>query len=104
MALATLTVAQLEAALGIDTEQATRLLGVATELVDRYAPGAPETVKNEAAIRCAGYLHEQPHAAIRSESVGDISTSYAATHMSALRHSGGMALLSPWKQRRGGAI
>ena len=66
----TLTVAQLEAALGIDTEQATRLLGVATELVDRYAPGAPETVKNEAAIRCAGWLAEQPHAAIRSERRG----------------------------------
>ena len=40
-----------------------------------------------------------------SESVGDISTSYAATHTSPLRHSGAMALLSTgWKVRRAGAI
>ncbi len=99
-----LTAAQLEAALGVETELATRLLGVATELVKRYAPDAPDTVQNEAVIRTAGYLHEQPGAAIRSESAGDISTSYAATHLSALRHSGGMSLLSPWKQRRAGVI
>ena len=100
----TITVAELAEAIGTDAATATRLLAVATALVERYAPDAPDAVSNEATIRAAGWLAEQPAAAIRSESEGDIRTSYATTAMSALRHSGGQALLSPWKIRRGGAI
>ena len=100
----TITVAELAEAIGTDSTTATRLLAVATALVERYADGAPDAIANEAVIRCAGWLAEQPSAAIRSETEGDISTSYASTHMSALRHSGAMALLSPWKVRRAGAI
>ena len=99
-----LTEAQLEAALGIEAKIAARLLPVAGEMVNRYAPGAPDAVASEAAIRCAGYLAEMPAAAVRSEAVGDVSTTYAASQVSALRHSGAMALLSPWKVRRAGAI
>lgn len=76
----------------------------AAELVEEYAPGAAQALKDEAVVRCAGWLAEQPGAAIRSESVGDISTSYATNNMSALRHSGAMALLTRWKVRRAGAI
>ena len=95
----------LKTALGEDDDATAQRLGsVAAELVERYAPSAPTPVKNEATIRAAGWLHEQPAAAVRSEAVGDISTSFAATHTSALRHSGGQALLSPWKQRRAGHI
>ena len=95
----------LKTALGEDDDATAQRLGtVAAELVERYASGAPKVVKDEAVIRCSGWMREQPAAAIRSEGVGDISTSYAATHVSGLRHSGAMALLSPWKQRRAGAI
>ena len=76
----------------------------AAALVERYAAGAPQPVKNEATIRAAGWMAQQPAAAVRSEAEGDISTGYAATHLSALRHSGAMALLSPWKVRHAGAI
>ena len=100
----TLTIATLQTELGIDSASATRLLAVATALVERYAPGAPSAVQNEAAIRCCGWLNEQPHAAVRAESVGDIATSFAPSMQSALRHSGAMALLSPWKIRRAGSI
>ncbi len=100
----TLTAAQLAEAVGLDSATAARLLAVAGALVERYAPDAPDAVANEAAIRTAGWLAEQPSAAITSESEGDIRTSYAPTMLSALRHSGGMALLSPWKIRRAGAI
>lgn len=87
------------------TDARVQALGsTAAALVERYAPGAPQPVKNEAVTRCAGWLCEQPHGAIRSESVGDISTAFAPTHLSALRHSGGMALLTGWKVRRAGAI
>ena len=95
----------LVAALGVtDEDTLDRLGAAATTLVERYAPDAPIAIKNEATIRCAGWLAQQPAAAVRSESVGDIRTSFAPTHTSALRHSGAMALLSPWRVRRAGAI
>ena len=100
----TLSAAELTEAVGVDSTTATRLLAVATELVTRYAPDAPDAVANEAVIRTAGWLAEMPSAAITSESEGDIRTSYAPTMQSALRHSGAMALLSPWKVRRGGPV
>ena len=100
----TITEEALAQAIRVDTATATRLLAVATALVERYAPDAPDAISNEAAVRSAGWLAEQPAAAIRAETEGDISTSYAPSQMSALRHSGAMALLSPWKARRAGAI
>ena len=89
--------------IGVDASTATRVLAVASELVMRHAPDAPNAISNEAVIRTAGWLAEQPSAAIRSETEGDIRTSFVPTQ-SALRHSGAMALLSPWKVRRAGAI
>ena len=98
-------VAWLAAAIGIEDEPMINRLGAASAaLVERHAPGAPSAIKNEATIRCAGWLAQQPMAAVRSEGTGDIRTSFAPTHTSALRHSGAMALLSPWKVRRAGAI
>ena len=95
----------LKTALGEDDDATAQRLGsVASALVEQYASGAPQVVKDEAVIRCGGWLREQPAAAIRSEGVGDISTSYAATHVSALRHSGAMSMLTGWKQRRAGHI
>ena len=95
----------LSAALGEDDVAAVQRLGsTAAELVERYAPDAPQAIRNEAVIRCAGYLREQPAGAVRGEQVGGISTNFAVTHTSALRHSGAMALLSSWKVRRGGAV
>ena len=100
----TITAAELVEAIGTDTAPATRLLAVATQLVTRYAPDAPDAIANEGVIRAAGWLAEQPAASITSETEGDIRTSYAPAMTSALRHSGAMALLSPWKIRRAGAI
>ena len=100
----TITAAELAQAVGVDSTTATRLLAVATELVNRYAADAPGAIANEAVIRAGGWLAEQPAASITGETEGDVRTSYAPTMQSALRHSGGMALLSPWKVRRGGAI
>ena len=98
-----LTASALAQALGVNQAMADRLHPVAVALVEKYAPTAPTAVQDEAVVRCAGWLSEQPHASIQSESTGDIRTSYSTTNLSALRASGGMALLSPWKMRRGGA-
>ena len=100
----TLTTTALSEALAVSQTLAARLLPVASALVSQYTDAAPESIANEATIRVAGWLAEQPAAAVRSESTGDISTSFAPTHTSALRHSGAMALLSPWKRRRAGVV
>ena len=42
--------------------------------------------------------------ALRSESMGDISTSFSPSMLSRFRASGAAALLAPWRVRRAGAI
>ena len=100
----TISALALAEALAVNPALADRLLPVASALVHRYAPEAPEPIANEAVIRCSGWLAEHPAAAVRSERMGDIETGFAPTMQSALRHSGAMALLSAWKVRRAGAI
>ena len=100
----TISAVEVAAETGADSATATRLLAVATALIEQYGAAAPEAVENEAALRVAGYLYGQPKASIRAESVGLVSVDYAPSRQSALRHSGAMALLSPFLMRRGGAI
>ena len=64
----TITVAELLAALRLgssdeETAQAARLLSYASVAIDRHSPGAPSTAQNEAAIRLAGFLFDQPFSA-----------------------------------------
>ena len=105
----TITAAELANRIQIDEANALVLLPVIVELVEDYAPHAPDAVSNEAACRCGGWLAEAPPYPIaRTENtVGGVSESieYApALRLSALRHSGAMALLTRWKIRRAGAI
>lgn len=79
-----------------------RLGSTAAALVERYAPGAPQAVKNEAVIRCAGWLHSAPADGKVSATVGPVTASHSPTRYAALRHSGAMSLLAPWKVRRAG--
>lgn len=62
----------------------TRLLSVATSIVQRYAPDAPPDVCDEAEVRIAGYLYDRPPEA-------------ATRGTSALLHSGAQSLLAPWR-------
>lgn len=93
-------------ALGVGTDdEAQRLAAAASALVERYAPGAPQALRNEAVIRCAGWLREAPSGPVRSEATGEIRTSFdRESARSALRGSGAMSLLTTWKVRRAGAI
>ena len=101
----TAATAALAAAIGEDVDATTQRLGeTAAALVERYAPGAPAAIKCEAVKRCSGWLREAPAYGARSESEGDISTSYTPSATGALRASGAMALLSPWKIRRAGVL
>lgn len=90
-----LTVDQLRTAVragpsSADTEILTRLLGVGQALVQVTASNAPETVRDEAVIRVAAYLYDQPNAGSRSN------------FATAMRSSGAMALLMPWRVHRAG--
>jgi hypothetical protein len=78
-------------------------LEAAKALVLRYAPDAPDAIHDEAVIRTVGYLFDRSPALQDRRSDG-IDVSQAPGQISALRHSGAMALLSPWKVRRAGAI
>lgn len=100
----TLSEAALAEAVAVTRAQAPRLLPVAGALVLQYAPNAPDVIQNEAVIRVCGYLSQQPECAQRSDRIGDVETQWMPGNVSALRHSGAMALLTYWKARRGGAI
>lgn len=101
----TLTAAALQAAVGCDTATAARLLPVAVALVKKYAASdAPVEITNEACIRCAGYLYEQPAASARQIVDGDITAAFSPAATGALRASGAMSLLSNWKERGAGVI
>ena len=110
----TLTVSDMIAALSLPTEPAdalaasttlaTRLLDVVTDEITRYCPDAPPSTANEAAIRMAGFLEDsRGTSALQEVKVGDaVDLTFRSTAVSALRTSGGMALLSPFKIRRAG--
>jgi len=81
-----------------------RLLGAAAAaLVEAYAADAPESIKDTATIRCAGWLAQAPAGGQRREDTGDVGTVYSPAMTGALAASGAKALLSPWRVRRAGA-
>ena len=92
----TLTVAKLAAAIRIgdsveETAEVTRLLAFATEAVTKHAPDAPDAAHDEAAIRLAAYLYDQPNAG------AGIGYAHAG------RNSGAWALLLPYRVHRAGS-
>ena len=104
--MAAITAAELATAIGSDVALATRLLAVVSELVERYAPDAPEPIKNEAIIRAAGWLHESKPSNVRRKQIGEITIERVPGLLAQnpLRVSGGLAILGPYKRRRAGAI
>ena len=90
--------------LGLDAATAQRLFAVASELVSNYASAAPDPIRDEAIIRTASYLKDgAPHATLqRLESGASVELEFLKpSGRSALRFSGSMSLLSPYKKRRG---
>ena len=85
-----------------DLPRLDRMLAVATEVVQRYAPNAPTVLQNEAAIRFIGYLAQADFGTIRSESAGERSVEYHLNHATAFRNSGAEMLLTHYKKRRAG--
>lgn len=93
-----LTVDQLARALRADASDAdvsaelTRLLAVAVAMAQREAPDAPEAIRDEAAVRIAGWLYDAETATTRR----DVAN--------ALANSGARALLAPYRKHRAAAV
>ena len=72
----------------LNTDQAAtvaRLLGAATALVDLYSILAPDHVANEAVVRLAGWMYDQPVGRQNADAMG---------------LSGARSMLAPWRIRR----
>ncbi len=78
----------LEAAI---SERLTDLCGVADAEIQRYAPGAPEPVTREAAVRYVSYLY-------------DIDGSQHPNFATAFTNSGAKGLLSTWRKHTASVI
>ena len=96
----TLTQAELSAAIRLgdsaeEIAEATRLLAYVTEAITRHLADAydtaPEAIVNEAAIRLAGYLFDQPNAG------------RGLSFANAGRNSGAWAILLPFRVHRAGS-
>ena len=89
-----------------ETAAAAAVLDTATEVVTQHAPSAPDVIHNEAAIRVAAYLlarERRRDQGSRTISGGDaVATERLHVGHSALRGSGAMALLAPYRIRRAG--
>ena len=99
-------VAVLAAAVGCSEAVARRLGPVASALTEAEASGAPPEIKDESVVRCSGWMFQStPGLADSKLSAGPVEVSKTfSPGLSALRHSGAMALLSRWKVRRAGRI
>lgn len=78
-------------------------------LIETYAPGAPRSVKREAAIRFAGWMiGARPHATrtkVTDPSGTNLEADYhGAATANGLRSSGASAMLSRYVVRRAGVI
>lgn len=104
----TLTGGDLAGVIGASTANASRLLAIASALVERYASDAPEAVQNEAVIRFAGYLEGSRASGFGAWSAveigGGLKVDSSAHHAAAFRNSGAAALLGPWRTRHCGII
>ena len=85
-------------------ERAAQLGAVAAEMVESYAPQAPQILRDEAVIRFSGYLAQSDFGTIAKEAIGPRSIDYTVNHASAFRNSGAAALVTRWRVRRAGAI
>ena len=77
-----------------------RLGMTAAALVESSAAGAPQPIKNEAAIRLAGWLRASPSADMTPTDLGGISFDWRPAGRNALRNSGAAGLLAPWHRPR----
>ena len=91
------------AAIGRLTDDRVGALGeTAAELVERFAPDAPDAIKNEAVIRLVGWMFSRSPKPIQSFAAGSLRIDFRERFYSpdALKNSGARPLLVGWRTRR----
>lgn len=81
-------------------------LAAAQGWVERYAPDAPESVKDLATYRLAVAVSQPDSLAVESEKLGPREATYFSpmVNAAAARNSGAAWLLSAYRVRRAGAV
>ena len=90
--------------IGADLVTATRLFGVAANMVTEYSPLSPSANKAEAIYRFAGYMFNSENWGLTAETFGPKSLEIISNHAPMFRNSGAQAILTRWKRRRGGKV
>ena len=90
--------------IGADLVTATRLFGVAANMVAEYSPLSPSANKAEAIYRFAGYMFNSENLGLTAETFGPKSLEIISNHAPMFRNSGAQAILTRWKRRRGGKV
>ena len=86
-----------------DDEIVDSICEATAEVIQKYAPLAPQAVKDEAFMRLAAYMHSKVDLVTR-ERDGEMEMEYDLNASALFRRCGAQGLLSPWKIRRAGAI
>ena len=81
----------------LDPMGQTRLLVVAQELVDDYAPAAPEAVQNEAVVRFCGWLMQAPSDGRVADTDDTYTVRWSRHGQRGFLLSGAQDLLRPWR-------
>ena len=87
----------------LSNDRAAALGETASALVERFAPDAPQAVKNEAVIRAAGWILSREPKPVQGLTIGGaLRLDFRERFYSpdAMRNSGARALLAPWRTRR----
>ena len=106
LATATTTLKQVLPATLTD-ERVQQLGSTSSAVIEDFAPGAPQNVKDQCVEMYAGYLAEARQSPLVEISAGTLDLKYAenrANHSGAFRLCGAAGLLTRWKIRRAGAI
>ena len=92
-------------ALDVTDLEIARVADLVSARIQRYASGAPSTVKDEALIRGVAWLRDTYGAERVVLSSGPASSQPAPVHSGPwFRQCGAMAMLSPWRVRNAGVV
>ena len=106
LATATTTLKQVLPA-GLTDERVQQLGATASAVIEDYAPGAPQNVRDQCTEMYSAYLADARQSPLQEIEAGTIKLKYAdnrSNHAGAFRLCGAAALLTRWKVRRAGAI
>ena len=85
------------------TDDRAAALGEAgSAMVERFAPDAPQAIRNEAVIRAVGWMHARRPNPLQAITTGNLRLDHRERFYSpdAMRNSGARSLLTPWRTRR----